>query len=240
METYVWVCLVVFLAAFIQGLTGFGSVLLSLPLLAIFLDVVTVIPLAVLLGLSISVVLLFQLWRHLEWKAVFPLLIGAVFGIPIGVFLLKEFDRDILHLALGIILVSYSACGLFLKLSGARIGEGWAYFFGFLSGCLGGSLGAGGPPVVMYTSLQSWTKDKIKVTLQGFFCASSVIVVLGHALSGVTNLMVLRYYVVSLPLLILGIHSGSYFYGMIAEELYKRMLFGILGVLGLFMISKAV
>ena len=80
MQTYLWICLILFLAGFVQGLSGFGAVLLSLPLLSIFLDIKTVIPLVALAALAMTLIVLVQLWRYLEWRRVYPLIIGAVPG----------------------------------------------------------------------------------------------------------------------------------------------------------------
>ncbi len=44
MEVYIYLTIVALLAGFIQGLSGFGSVLLSLPLMALFLDIREAIP----------------------------------------------------------------------------------------------------------------------------------------------------------------------------------------------------
>jgi len=80
MGTYLWICLIVFLAASTQGLSGFGSILLALPLLAIFLYIKMVIPLTALYGLSITFFLLVQLRKHLEFKKIYPLIVGAALG----------------------------------------------------------------------------------------------------------------------------------------------------------------
>lgn len=237
-ETYLWVCIIVFFAAFTQGLSGFGSVLLALPLLAIFLDIKTVIPLAALYGVTITILLLVQLRRHLDVRRVSPLILGAALGIPIGVFLLKRLNRDVILWSLGVFLIAYSLYGLFLTSSRRGIGERWAYFFGFLGGCLGGAFGPSGPAVIVYTSLQAWSKDKIKATLQGFFVISGLMIVSGHAISGVTTSAVLRFYGVSLPTLILGTYVGSYCYGMIGEQWYRRVMFILLAFLGAFMIQR--
>jgi uncharacterized membrane protein YfcA len=239
MGMYLWICLIVFFAAFTQGLSGFGSILLALPLLAIFLDIKTVIPLVALYGLSITFLLLVQLRKYLEWKKIYPLLVGAALGIPIGVLFLKKHNRDMIHWTLGIILLLYSMHSLFFKSSKSGIREGWAYLFGFFGGCLGGALSATGPPVIVYTSLQSWSKDTIKVTLQGFFIVSGLMVVLAHAVSGVTTVIVLRFFGISLPVLIVGTYVGAYFYGKIGEQWYKKVMFILLGLLGAFMIYKA-
>lgn len=240
MQTYILICLIVFFAGFTQGLSGFGSILLSLPLLAIFLDIKIVIPLVAIYGVSITIILLVQLWKYLDWQKIFPLFLGALPGIPIGVYFLKKLDKGMIQWILGIMLISYSLYSLFFRSTNKGIREGWAYLFGFFSGCLGGALSASGPAVIVYTSLQAWSKDKIKVTLQGFFMVSGMVVIFFHALSGLTTVTVLRFFLVSLPLLFLGTYTGSFFYGKIKEEDYKRVMLILLAFLGGFMIYRAI
>ena len=238
MDTYLWVCLIFFMAGLTKGLSGFGSVLLSIPLLAIFLDIKTVIPLTALVGLSMSLVLLFQLRRYLEWKKIYPLLIAAIPGIPLGVVFLKKLDKAVVLYVLGVVLIVYSLYSLLWRSTEKRIHGYWAYPLGFLAGCLGGAFGATGPAAIVYTSLQTWSKDQIKVTLQGFFVISGLIVVFFQAINGLMTFTVFLFYGISLPMLILGTYIGSLFYGMIREETYRRVMFVLLGFLGAFMIYR--
>ena len=240
MQTYILICLIVFLAGFTQGLSGFGSILLSLPLLAIFLDIKTVIPLVALMALCITIIIFIQLWKYLDWKKIYPLLFGALPGIPLGVFFLKKLDKDLIQWILGIILIAYSLYSLFFRSSEKEMRKGWGYVFGFFSGCLGGALSAAGPPVIVYMSLQTWKKDTIKVTLQGFFLISGATVILFQALNGLTTLAVLRYFFISLPFIFLGTYTGSIFSGKIQEEQYKKVMLILLTFLGGFMIYRAV
>jgi hypothetical protein len=239
MTTYILLLVVTFLAGFIQGLSGFGSVLLSLPLLILFLDVRTSIPLVALVGLALTILLLIQLREHLEWKKVYPLLGGTLFGVPVGVFLLKHLDTNWIQLVLGTVLVGYALYGLVFRLSLQGIRARWAYLYGFLAGCLGGALSASGPPVIIYTSLQPWSKDQIKVTLQGYFLVSGFIVVLFQAASGLTTWAVMKLFILSLPAVIIGTLVGSHFYGMIREEGYRKILLILLGCLGTFTVYRA-
>jgi len=238
MQTYLFICLIVFLAGLTQGLSGFGSVLLSLPLLAMFIDIKTVIPLVALIGLTITTMILIQMWKHLDWKKVYPLFLGSFPGIPIGVFFLKILNKDMIQWILGVILIVYAVYSLFFRSQSKGIGERWAYIFGFFAGCLGGALSAAGPPVIIYTSLQDWSKNKIKVTLQGFFVVSGSVVVFFHAVNGLTTGTVVRYFLVSVPLLILGTYVGSFFYGKIDEKGYRRVVLILLALLGAFMIYR--
>ena len=239
MRIYLLICLIAFFAGFTQGFSGFGSILLSLPLLAIFLPIKIVIPLVALFALSMTTILLVQLWKHLEWKKIYPLLIGALVGIPVGVLFLKKMDNGIIQWTLGIILISYSMYSLFFKSSRKGIKEGWAYLFGFLGGCLGGALGASGPPVIAYTSSQSWGKDKIKASLQGFFLLSGLFIVFFQVINGLTTMTVIHFYGIALPALILGTYTGSLLFGIIREGDYRKAMLILLAFLGAFMIYRA-
>jgi len=103
---------------------------------------------------------------------------------------------------------------------------------------IGGAFGAGGPPVIVYTSMQKWSKDQIKVTIQGFFLTAGPPVILSHIIGGLTTSTVLYYYTVSIPTLVTGTYLGSRLYGVIREEDYKKIILTVLGFLGLFMIYR--
>jgi uncharacterized protein len=237
---YLFIVLITFLAGFTQGLSGFGSILLALPLLTIFLDIKTVIPLVALHGLFTTVILFIELRRHLDWNKVLPLFLGSIPGIPLGVFFLKNMNTDAIQLTMGLILLSYALFSLVFRAMTWEIKTAGISLVGFLAGCLGGALGAAGPPVIVYTSLQPWTNDKIKATLQGFYVASGLVVVLLHALNGLTTIPVLWYFLISMPALILGTYCGSFFYGRIAEKTYKKIMFILLALLGAFLIYGVV
>ena len=237
-QTYLLLSLIIFSAGFVQGFSGFGSILLALPILSLFIDIKILIPLMVLCGCSMSIFLLIQLRPHLDLKKIIPLFLGAIPGIPLGVLFLKKINPVIIYWILGLILISYSVYMLFFKSQNRGINEKWGYGFGFLSGFIGGGMSAGGPPVIVYTSLQDWKKDIIKVTLQGFFVVSGLLTILIHALSGLTTSLVIRYYLISIPMLIVGTYLGSFYYKKISEESYRRLLLTLLAALGGFLIYR--
>ncbi|MFZ0448378.1 MAG: sulfite exporter TauE/SafE family protein [Desulfatiglandaceae bacterium] len=239
MGTYLLISAVIFFAGFTQGLSGFGSVLLAIPLLAAFLDIRTVIPLTALAGLAMTIILLIQLWQHVQWKKILTFLLGSLPGIPIGVLFLKGVDKGTVQLVLGGLLIVYSAYSFFPRKPVKGTHKGWAYALGFLGGCLGGAFSAAGPAVIVYVSLQDWIKDRSKAAMQGIFFVSETLVVLFYTLNGFVTLPVLKYFGVSLPALFLGTYVGSLFYGRIDDVQYRKVMFGLLGLLGAFMIYRA-
>ena len=238
MQTYFWVCLILFLAGYVQGVSGFGAILISLPLLSLLLDIKTVIPLTALAAQTITLMILVRLWNHLDWKKVYPLVISSIPGILVGVYFLKKLNAGVIHGILGVILIAYSLYSLFIKTSVNGIRDSWAYLFGFLGGCLGGAFSASGPPVIVFTSLSSWSKDQIKVTLQGYFILSGLFVISAHAFGGLTTVHVLRLFGVALPALLLGTYAGSIFYGKIPEKSYRKIMLILLAFLGILMVLR--
>jgi len=238
-DIYLFLTVVAFLAGLIQGFSGFGSVLLSLPLLVLFLDVREAIPLANLMGVVLTVLIIVQLRAHWEWRKIWPLLAGACPGIPTGVWLLTRMDPMHIQIVLGAVLLSYAVYGLLFRLPIGRLGGAWAYVFGFFAGGLGGAVSASGPPVIVYTSLQAWTKDQIKVTLQGFFVVSGLLIGVFQAANGLVTDGVIRNFLVSVPTLLAGTWAGSLLYGKFREEGYRRVMLVLLGALGVFTLARA-
>ena len=102
------ICSVALLAGFIQGLSGFGSVLVALPILVLFLDFDLAVPLASIWGMTINTILLLQLRAHLRLKNILPLTLAAIPGIPLGVYILVNANTRLLEMLLGVLLLIFS------------------------------------------------------------------------------------------------------------------------------------
>ncbi|MFZ5766310.1 MAG: sulfite exporter TauE/SafE family protein [Thermodesulfobacteriota bacterium] len=231
----------IFLAAgFTQGVSGFGSALVAMPLLTLFLDIKIAVPLCMLNGLIITSYLSLQLRRHADWQKITPLLIGGLPGIVLGASFLKEADGNLIKLLLGLMITSYALANLLLTPAPRPIRPVWAYVAGFFTGVIGSAFSAGGPPVIIYTTLTGWSKDDIKATLSVFFFTTGVAAVVAHAVSGLTTLTVLRYHALSAAFVLLGVWAGSLCYGRIKRESYLRIVLSLLVVMGGMMIVSAI
>ncbi|MBT8764151.1 sulfite exporter TauE/SafE family protein [Desulfohalobiaceae bacterium Ax17] len=232
--------LITFFAGFTQGLSGFGSILVSLPLLALFLDIKTVIPLISLFALVINTIIIYKMHKHLRWKDLYPLLLATIFGIPTGVYILKIVSPQILQVALGVMLILFAGYALFIQLPQKRLSSEWAWLTGFTAGCLGGSLGANGPPIIIYTAIQPWTKDKIKSTLAGYFFVAGIGISSTHALTGLITPLVLKLFFLGIIFLIMGVMTGMSCYKRLSEQKYRQFISVLILILGLVMLSKGV
>src|ERR1700735_973704 len=87
------------LAGFVQGLSGFAFSLVAMSVWAWALPPQVAAPLAVFGAMLGQVVSLASLRQGFELRRIAPLVIGGVFGIPLGVFLLHNVNAVDFQLA---------------------------------------------------------------------------------------------------------------------------------------------
>ena len=237
--TILYLCIVAFLAGFTQGLSGFGSVLVSLPLMVVFLDVRTAVPLVSLFALCITTTLVVQLREHIQWRRILPLLLAAVPGMAMGAYFLKHVQAGYLEILIGALLVSFSLYSMRAKPRRRETAPIWKWVAGFLSGILGGSIGANGPPVILYTSMQPWGKNPIKSTLVGYFMVAGVGISSIHAAYRLITADVLGLFAVGLVPAMAGVLTGSYLFGKMDSGVYRKVVTFLLLLLGASMLVKA-
>jgi len=176
---------IVGLASFVRSAVGFGMGLIAMPLLGLVLDIPVATPMLALTGMAMSILIIGQDWRQVEWKSLRFLLAGALPGIPLGILLLKRLPAGPIRIVLGVIVILFALHGLLGK---RRLPIGRspaaAAVLGFASGSLSSGFNIGGPPLVAYASLQGWDPPVFRATLQGFFCSAGIAALGGHAIAG--------------------------------------------------------
>jgi uncharacterized membrane protein YfcA len=234
--TFIITALILFLAAFTQGFAGFGFALVSIPLLSLFVDIKYAIPIGALSGFVVNVYLAIELRKHLKFFELKNLLIGSVIGIPIGVYILSEFDPHLLKLILGIIVLVFVILTLGSFIKTTNLNNRWGYLFGLLSGTFGGAFNTNGPPVLIYFYLQGWDKLKFKSMITGFFLITSILIVASHALTGLTTKIIFYNFLIFLPAILFGIFLGTNLFKKVSSELFKKVVLAALIVISFMLI----
>ena len=198
---------VLFLATFIRSALGFGEALIAVPLLALTLPVQVAAPLAVLVSITVALVVVLQDWRNVHVRSAGWLVLSTLFGIPLGLLLLKTVPENIVKTILGVFIIVfaiYSLTGRKPELHNDRL----APLFGFTAGILGGAYGMNGPPLVIYGVLRRWQPAQFRATLQGYFLIASIVGMAGYAVTGLWTRTVSNYFLLSLPLALMAIFLG--------------------------------
>ena len=231
-----FVITIAFLAAFIQGLTGFGSALLGMPLLLFQLDIKTAIPLMSLMGLVMNNVLFIKLRSYFKYQRLIPLLISSIAGIPIGILGLKNLPENWLKLILAAIILSYALYSLINPVQPIQPHPKFAWLAGFISGCLGGAFNISGPPVVLWGTMQNWPKQEFRSTLQSYFALNGMVIAIAYAVSGLTTAIVVQYFLFSIPAILVGIAVGNYYSEKLSQARFKQLVLVMLIALALMML----
>lgn len=238
MTVFFLASLIFFLAGLVQGMTGFGGGLVAIPLLCLIMDVKLVVPLSILSGLAITTMMAFELRSLLDWRKILPLLAGSIPGVFAGTILLKHADPLLINRILGLLLLGISLLNLTIKPRPINPPVIWGYCAGFLSGAINATVGAGGPPAIIYTTLHDWKKDTIKATLTGFFALNGYVTATLHAWNGMITRITLAYFATTLIFVLLGTFAGSKISSRINRRTYLRILYLLLMGLGGLMLMR--
>lgn len=227
------IALVIFLAVLTQSVTGFGSALVAMALLPAMLGLETAAPLVALAALTIEALLLLRYRQSFRMKAVAPLILASLCGIPLGIWALRGLDSRLLLQVLGVVIILAAAYALGQWRLPEMTRPGWSLAMGFLAGMLGGAFNTSGPPVVVYANCCHWEPDEFKGNLQGFFLVNSLLVTSGHALSHNLTALVWRNYLLALPAIAAGILAGALLDRFIQPQLFRKMVLILLILMGL-------
>ncbi len=225
---------ILFAGAFLQGLTGFGYSLFSLPLLALLMPVSAAVPMLCLTSIFLNLSVFIKARKNLDLKRILPLLISGAVALPAGVWLLKIADESVLKISVGIIVILSSL----IYLSGFRVTvrrEKLAMVpVGFLSGLLNGATTFSGPPVILFFANQRVAKHQFRASLATYFLLLNILAVpafiAGGLLTGEGALKTLYLF----PAVILGVLLGIRMADVVSEERFRFVALIALGILGAF------
>ena len=214
-HSYLLIFAILFVSTFIHSTLGFGQALIAMPLLAMVVELKTATPLVAFVLMTIAAVILLRNWRIVDLNAAWRLVLSSCFGIPVGLFLLRDVPEDLMQVFLGIVVILFSLYNLanrhlkILNLRRAGGGSILAYLFGFVAGVLGVAYNTSGVVITIYATIRDWSPDRFRSTLQGYFVFTGLLILASHGLVGLWTPDMLRLYGTSLPLILVAIFLGG-------------------------------
>src|SRR5260221_5725882 len=145
MTTFALVLLVLGALAggFVSGLAGFGPALMALGIWLYVVPPSIAVPLVLICSVLGQTSTLPSFWRSIDFKLVWPFLIGGLAGVPLGTLLITYADPRIFKLGVGVLMLVFPTALYFnrtpMALSfGGRLADAT---IGFAGGRLGGLSG---------------------------------------------------------------------------------------------------
>jgi uncharacterized protein len=224
-----WSAIVVIVAAagIAQGLSGFGFSLISIPLLALVVPVKAAIVGGAMLGLVQSGLIVARDHRHVEWRSAAVLVVAALAGMPIGLFVITHVRAQPLQIVIALTVLAFT--GLLwrrVKLPTdslpVEVGEG------FTSGVLSTSTGMSGPPLVIALLARGVPPSAVRATLATVFVSGSAISLLLFWSRGLVPADALTVAGAGLPGLLVGILVGERAFRRVDHERFRAIVLVLL------------
>ena len=228
-----------FLGGFVSGLAGFGTGLTALPIWLLSIPPIIAGPLVVICAIATHAQTLPFIWRSIQWRRLAPFLVSALFGIPLGTFLLQYFSVDIFRLAIGFLLIVYSSVMLIKRrtpwtIKGSRIGNA---LIGFSGGVLGGLAGLSGVLPTLWINLHNWDKPTKRSFFQGFNLVIMMITAVLMWLAQYLTFEVFQLAIVALPGTMIGAWLGRRTYANLSDVRFDLAILLIFLLSGLLIIA---
>jgi uncharacterized membrane protein YfcA len=219
-----------FAGALVAGLSGFAFGLVASSIWLYILTPLQAATLIIAFGLIVQGYSVWKLRAALDWKKLWPFVLGAAFGVPVGVGILTWANPAHVRMGVGGLLVLYSLYAWFrptiapVKAAGAAADAG----VGFLNGVLGGITGLAGILVTIWCGLRGWPKDQQRTVFQPVAVATFLMGALWIGAKGAITMETLKLFAIGLPALFAGTWLGLKLFGRLDEAAFRKVVLVLL------------
>lgn len=230
---------IVLSAYFIRGITGFGSGLISVPLLALSQPLQFAIPLVLALDFTASIALGGINRKQVDWSEIKILLPAGMVGACVGAFALINLPTTPILITLGVFTMFFGFRNIFGLESKEKIFKLWAVPAGLAGGLAGGLFGAGSPPYVMYLSRRMLDKGVMRATFSCLIAIDGGFRLGLFFFAGLLNNPKLQLaYVIALLPMAMGLYSGNKVHLDMTSEGMLKVVGALLVVSGALLFLK--
>ena len=231
--------LIIITAYIIFGISGFGSTLIAVPLLAHLFPLKFVIPMIVLLDCIGAISMGLRLRADVRRAELVPLLPFLVMGMLGGAFLLLKLPGEVLLGALGVCVLMYGGLYATGKQPKLRVSRWAAPPVGIFAGITSAAFGIGGPIYVMYLTARGSTPEQVRATVPVIFIFTTIGRIAIFAAAGLFTREVLFTAAALLPIMILGMWIGHHMHLSMSREQLVRLMGTLLVCSGASLLIRA-
>lgn len=227
-------------AYFIRGITGFGSGLISVPLLALFLPLKFVVPLILLLDFTASIVIGGFNFKRVKWGEVAVLIPFGIVGVILGTSLLVSLPPEPMLIALAAFVFIFALRSLFYIHGDKLASRAWAVPASLTGGTVGALFGTGGPPYVIYLTHRIRDKSDLRATFSALFFTEGVMRIASFLVAGLlmtANVWIA--YFAALPLVLGALYLGGRVHVGLSQAQMTRLVGLLLLVSSVSLLFKA-
>ncbi len=220
---------------YVSGLAGFGTALMALGIWLYVLPPSAAVPLVLICSIIAQTSTLPSFWRSIDFKLVWPFLIGGLAGVPLGIMLIAHADPQMFKLSFGVLLLVFPAALHFNRAPiavsfGGRVADAAV---GFAGGILGSLAGLSGPIPILWASVRGWGKDERRGVFQTFNWTILSASLCLQAATGFITREVLALALLALAATLFGAWLGARTYHALSDRNFRDVVLGLLFLSGI-------
>lgn len=230
--------LATFAGALVAGLSGFAFGLIAASIWLYILTPLQTATLIIAFGLIVQGYAVWKLRRALDWTKLWPFVLGAAIGVPVGVSILTWANPTHVRMGVGVFLILYSLYALFRPaIPPVRAASPAAdASVGFVNGVLGGMTGLAGILVTIWCGLRGWPKDVQRTVFQPVSVAIFLMSALWIGGRGAVTPDTVKLFLLGLPALLAGTWLGLKLFGRLDEAAFRKVVLVLLLASGIVLI----
>ena len=235
---FLFFCSVILFASLVRGFSGFGFSASSVSLLSFILPPKEIVPIILLLEIIASFFMIPSIWNKINWKFVLFLLVGVLFGTPLGIHLLSVLQPKLTHLIISITVLIFA----FLLLRGYKnrdLNHNLSKFFvGVIAGTVNGFGTLAGLPIALYFLIIAAEPAVIRASLAALFFFTDFYALLLAYFKDILDYKIIYR---TLPLILvipIGVYMGTKLFTGSSKENYKKYVLYFLILVSIFGIIR--
>ena len=234
LSPWLWVVgpAVIVLGYLVFGLSGFGSTIVTVPILAHFLPISYLVPLLALIDCVTATVVGRTSREHLardELKALLPI---TFVGFVVGVTVLVKVPDIYLRTALGIFAVAVGVHGIVNPVVTRRISRWWSLPTGIFGGAMSTTFGTGGPIYATYLAARLSDKSQIRATMSTLIAISAIVRAVTYVVTGLVTVALATGALLAAPFAWLGLKVGTRIHVGLSQQQMRRVIGALLVLTG--------
>ncbi|KQQ45008.1 hypothetical protein ASF58_20000 [Methylobacterium sp. Leaf125] len=226
------------LGGFVRGFSGFGFSLAAVPILALTLPTVQIVPAILPIEIAFGLATIPAQWRHVAWHPFRWLILGTLVGTQIGLIILTSLPPEVLRILVGVTVLAAVALM-------CRSRPNWSlqprglWLTGLLSGLLNGATSLSGPPAILALLGSGLVESRARATMMAFVGASAVIAATAVWLKGLYGWESAATSLGLLPAGLVGGILGTVTFRALPTQTYRPISLAILATISLIVLGTS-
>jgi len=230
---------VAFVAATVQGAIGFGFTLIAVSFFLWIVQSGDAIQMLIVINLVIAIALVGPVWRTVNWALLVRLVIGALFGFPLGLMAFQRAEVDQLKLLAAGAILTFVAFTVFRRGKVEAFPDAELRFrtpsalgIGVLAGSMTIALGMPGPPLVLYLTTLGAGKQATRSIAFTFFVVSYTVALILQATAVGVSRSVWLATAFLVPVAVVGSWLGHILARHVSEAAFRTVVLTLVGATG--------